>query len=105
MAGPSLRFLRVMRFAITGADLGAVLRRADLGDWPVPLGTPVLARPDSILMFRERRAGARAYVAFAGGIEVPRGGGIAVDGPCGRVWGAGRAGSQGKRPARGWTAS
>jgi KipI family sensor histidine kinase inhibitor len=71
MAGPSLRFLRVMRFAIEGADLGAVLRRADLGDWAVPLGTPVLARPGNVLIFGERRAGARASVAFAGGIEVP----------------------------------
>jgi KipI family sensor histidine kinase inhibitor len=75
MAGPSLRFLRVMRFAIAGADLGAVLRRADLGDWPVPLGTAVLARPDNVLTFTGRRAGARAYVAFAGGIEVPLVGG------------------------------
>ena len=75
MAGPTLRFLRVMRFAIDGADLGAVLRRADLGDWPVPLGTAVLARPDNMLLFTGRQAGARAYVAFAGGIEVPRVGG------------------------------
>jgi biotin-dependent carboxylase-like uncharacterized protein len=60
-----------MRFALTGADLGAVLRRADLGDWPVPLGTPVLARPDNVHLFQERRAGARASVAFAGGLEVP----------------------------------
>ncbi len=71
VTGPSLRFLRVMRFAITGADLGAVLRRADLGDWPVPLGAPVLARPDNVLIFTERRAGARAYLAFAGGLDVP----------------------------------
>ncbi len=75
MAGPSLRFLRVMRFAIAGGDLGAVLRRADLGDWPVPLGTAVLARPDNVLVFTGRRSGARAAIAFAGGIEVPRVGG------------------------------
>jgi KipI family sensor histidine kinase inhibitor len=75
LVGPSLRFLRVMRFAIAGADLGAVLRRADLGDWPVPLGTAVLARPDNVLLFTGRRAGARAVIAFAGGIEVPRVGG------------------------------
>jgi biotin-dependent carboxylase-like uncharacterized protein len=75
MAGPSLRFLRVMRFAIAGGDLGAVLRRSDLGDWPVPLGTAVLARPDNVLVFRGRRSGARASVAVAGGIEVPLVGG------------------------------
>jgi KipI family sensor histidine kinase inhibitor len=71
VTGPSLRFLRVMRFAITGADLGAFLRRADMGDWPVPLGTPVLARPGNVLLFAGRRAGARACLAFAGGLEVP----------------------------------
>src|SRR6185503_12041885 len=32
VSGPGLRFLASCRFAITGADLGAVLQRADLGD-------------------------------------------------------------------------
>ena len=70
-AGPTLRFLATTRFALTGADLGAVLERADLGTWTVPLGRVVVARAGNVLMLRERRAGLRAYVAFAGGIDVP----------------------------------
>jgi KipI family sensor histidine kinase inhibitor len=70
-AGPTLRFLATTRFALTGADLGAVLERADLGTWPVPLGRAVVARPGNILSLRERRVGLRAYLAFAGGLDVP----------------------------------
>jgi KipI family sensor histidine kinase inhibitor len=71
LIGPALRFLRSTRVAITGADLGAVLERADLGAWPVPLGRSFLARPDNVLRFLGRRSGCRAYVAFEGGLEVP----------------------------------
>jgi len=71
VAGPTLRFLRPVHFAVGGADLGAVLRRADLGDWPVPLATRVLARPGNVLTFAGRRIGCRAYVALEGGIDVP----------------------------------
>ena len=70
-AGPTLRFLAPTRFAVTGADLGAVLERSDLGTWAVPLGVAVVARPGNLLSMRERRAGLRAYVALAGGIDVP----------------------------------
>jgi KipI family sensor histidine kinase inhibitor len=71
VAGPTLRFLAPVRFAVAGADLGAVLVRSDLGDWPVPIGTAVLARAGNVLAFRERRSGCRAYVALAGGLDVP----------------------------------
>jgi len=71
LLGPTLRFLRAARVAITGADLGAILERADLGASLAPLGQPFLARPHDVLRFRGRRSGCRAYVAFAGGIEVP----------------------------------
>lgn len=71
VAGPALEFLAPVRFAVAGADLGAVLERADLGAWPVPLGARVLARPGNVLRFTGRRAGCRAYVALEGGIEVP----------------------------------
>jgi KipI family sensor histidine kinase inhibitor len=70
LAGPTLRFRSAATFAITGADLGAVLERADLGTWEVPLGVRVLARPGNVLSFHGRRWGCRAYVALAGGIEV-----------------------------------
>ena len=71
VVGPTLRFLRPLRFALAGADLGAVLERADLGDWPVPDGTSVLARPGNVLRFHGRVHGCRAYIALAGGVDVP----------------------------------
>ena len=71
MTGPALAFLAPLRFAVTGADLGAVLERADLGAWPVPRGACVLARPGNVLRFAGRRSGCRAYVALQGGIDVP----------------------------------
>jgi KipI family sensor histidine kinase inhibitor len=71
LAGPRLRFLRTTRFAVAGADLGAVLWRSDLGRWVVPHGRSVVARPGNVLAFEGRRSGYRAYVAFAGGLAVP----------------------------------
>ena len=71
VAGPALAFLAPVRFALAGADLGAVLERADLGTWPVPPGASVLARPGNVLRFTGRRSGCRGYVALRGGIAVP----------------------------------
>ncbi len=72
VTGPALAFLAPLRFAVAGADLGAVLERADLGPWPVPFGASVLARPGNVLRFTGRRSGCRAYVALQGGIDVPQ---------------------------------
>ena len=71
VAGPRLRLLSTTHFALTGGDLSAVLHRDDLGAWPVPIGARVLARAGNVLAFGARRSGSRAYVAFAGGIDVP----------------------------------
>jgi KipI family sensor histidine kinase inhibitor len=71
IAGPTLRFLRPVRFAVSGADLGAVLEREDLGHWRVPGDTAVLARAGNVLRFTGRRSGCRAYLALAGGVDVP----------------------------------
>jgi KipI family sensor histidine kinase inhibitor len=71
VVGPALAFLAPVRFAVAGADLGAVLERSDLGSWPVPRGASVLARPGNVLRFAARRFGCRAYVAVRGGIDVP----------------------------------
>jgi KipI family sensor histidine kinase inhibitor len=71
VAGPVLRFLRPVRFALAGADLGAVLERSDLGAWPVPPAAAVLARPGNVLRFTGRVRGCRAYLALAGGLDVP----------------------------------
>jgi biotin-dependent carboxylase-like uncharacterized protein len=71
VAGPTLRILAGRHFAVTGADLGAVLHREDLGPWRVPLGVRVRARAGNVLAFGAPRHGCRAYVAVAGGFDVP----------------------------------
>jgi len=71
LAGPTLRFLAPVRFAVSGADLGAILERDDLGAWPVPRGAAILARPGNLLRFAGRREGCRATIALAGGVDVP----------------------------------
>jgi biotin-dependent carboxylase-like uncharacterized protein len=71
IGGPSLAALRTMVVAVTGGDLAAVVERSDLGRVPVPPWSSVLLRPGNVLRFEGRRAGARAYIAFAGGIDVP----------------------------------
>jgi KipI family sensor histidine kinase inhibitor len=71
ISGPTLRFLTTTRFAVVGADLGALLERSDLGAWPVPLGVSVLARAGNVLTFAGRRSGCRCCLAFAGGLDVP----------------------------------
>jgi biotin-dependent carboxylase-like uncharacterized protein len=70
IGGPSLAALRTMVVAVTGGDLGAVVERSDLGRVPVPPWSSVLLRPGNVLRFEGRRAGARAYIAFEGGIDV-----------------------------------
>lgn len=71
VTGPALRFLAPAWFTVTGADLGGVLHRADLGAWPVPVGVRVRAREGNVLVLEGRRHGFRAYVALGGGIDVP----------------------------------
>lgn len=67
LLGPELRIEQDTMIAIAGADLRAVVDGSD-----VPLHAPVPCRGGSVLRFGDRRSGARAYVAFDGGIEVPR---------------------------------
>jgi antagonist of KipI len=64
--GPSLRFNEAALIAICGADLSPhVAERA------VPHGRPVLLRKGSQLDFGRRQSGCRAYLAVAGGYQVP----------------------------------
>ena len=65
-SGPEIRIENGAVIAVTGADLGARSMRQD-----IPLHRPVRCRPGSVLRFGERRSGARAYIAFGGGIAVP----------------------------------
>jgi len=57
--------------SIGGADLGAVVERRDLGRWRPAPGSAFRLRPGNVLAFEGARSGARAYIAFAGGIDVP----------------------------------
>ncbi len=67
LAAPKLRFDQRTTLAIAGADLGAALDGAR-----VPHYTPVSCPPGAVLRFSRRAAGARAYIAADGGIDVPR---------------------------------
>ena len=64
LAGPELRIEEETRIAITGADLAPTVDGA-----ATLVGTAVTCRSGSVLRFGERRSGARAYVAFDGGID------------------------------------
>ena len=66
LLGPELRIEQPTRVAVAGADLAAMLDGA-------PMVPPCVmsARAGSVLRFGDRRSGARAYVAFDGGIDVP----------------------------------
>jgi KipI family sensor histidine kinase inhibitor len=65
LAGPELRLDADTVVAIGGADL-----EASLDGRRVPTDAPVRAPSHSVLRFGARRAGGRAYVAFAGGLAV-----------------------------------
>ncbi|HLO67908.1 MAG TPA: biotin-dependent carboxyltransferase family protein [Holophaga sp.] len=62
LAGPVLRFAVPTLAALCGADLSATLDGI-----PVPLWRPLWIRPGARLAFGAARAGARAYLAVAGG--------------------------------------
>ena len=66
ISGPELRIEHAARVAITGADL-----QASLDGKRTQVGQATDCHPGSVLRFGERRAGARAYVAFDGGVDVP----------------------------------
>ncbi len=65
MSGPTLRFARAARIAISGADIDASLDGLDLPGW-----RPIDLPPGSELRFGVCRRGARAYLAVAGGFDV-----------------------------------
>ncbi len=71
LLGPRVRFLRRVLVALGGADHRAALRLPNGMRWPVPVGTSLLAPAGSELTFGGPPTGMRAYLAFAGGIDVP----------------------------------
>jgi antagonist of KipI len=66
LIGPSLLFTDETLVAVTGADLEAAV-----GTTPIPLWHPALLPAGTTLHFGRALRGCRAYVAVAGGIDVP----------------------------------
>ena len=66
LIGPHVRFEAGAAFAVTGAEF-----RLTLDDVPVEMNRVVEAESGAILKFGERVRGARAYLAVAGGVDVP----------------------------------
>ncbi len=65
-AGPRLRFLRGAEFAVTGAEF-----ELSLDGEPVPGRTVIRAEEGQELRFGRLGRGFRAYLALAGGVDVP----------------------------------
>ena len=66
IAGPTLRATESCLIAVTGADLS--LR---VNNWPLPPWMSIFVRRGWLIEFGERKIGCRAYLAVAGGIDVP----------------------------------
>lgn len=64
--GPKLRFFAETRIAITGAD-----NHPQLNQKPLALWQTVRVQPGDILSFGHAAVGARTYITFAGGLDVP----------------------------------
>ena len=65
-SGFSVRFEQDMWIALTGGNLGPVM-----AGMPVPMWRPVFVRSGSVLAFQKPVSGFRAYLAAAGGMDVP----------------------------------
>ncbi len=66
MIGPDIRFESACLIAVCGGDLSAACDGT-----PIPLWRPVYVRQGARLTFGAARKGCRAYVAVAGGVDVP----------------------------------
>ena len=66
LLGPALRALADIRLALCGGDLSP-----SIDGFPVPLWKTFTLRESQTLISGRRRAGARAYLAVAGGFTVP----------------------------------
>lgn len=66
LMGPHLQFHQANCIAITGGDLGPTL-----DGQPIPNYRAILVQPGQILRFTAPKTGCRAFLAFAGGLDVP----------------------------------
>lgn len=87
--GPSVVIQADMEFALTGAEMSVTLNKA-----PVPQWTSVRAEAGDVLTIGMVTAGCRGYLAFGGGIDVPR-----VMGSC-STYAGGRLGGFKGRPLK-----
>src|SRR5699024_5228558 len=67
MFGTEIQFEKDHLIAITGGDL-----KPTINGEKAPMWQPVLIRKGQVLKFNSPLAGSRAYIAFAGGLRVPR---------------------------------
>lgn len=66
LAGPALRFTEDETVAVTGADMSPLLNGA-----PCPMNRALAIRAGDVLKLQPAKNGCRAYIAFAGGLDVP----------------------------------
>ena len=66
MMGPTIEFTEDNMVAVTGGDLGAAIDGV-----PMPQYEAVLVKAGQTLKFAGMKSGARAFIAFAGGLDVP----------------------------------
>ena len=66
LKGPAIEFTSDALIALTGADLSS-----KVADMSIPRGRAVAARRGSVLTYGRAVSGCRAYLAVAGGIDVP----------------------------------
>jgi len=66
MMGPWLRFDKANVIAVTGGDLGPTLDGK-----PIPNYQAVAVKAGQVLRFTAPKAGCRAFIAFAGGLDIP----------------------------------
>ena len=66
LSGPSLRFRSSAVIAVTGADLSPSINGSPIGAW----GSTAVQQGD-VLTFEGQESGTRAYLAVAGGLDVP----------------------------------
>ena len=94
--GPRLEVRQAAVVAVTGAPMGFTVNGQEAPAW-----TAVRVRPGDVLGFQMASAGCRAYLAVAGGIDVPLALGSRATYLRGRLGGlGGRALQKGDAPAR-----
>lgn len=67
LTGPDIEFSSSGAIAVCGADMGAAINGA-----PISMNTAIRVKPGDRLNFTGLKTGCRVYIAFAGGIDVPK---------------------------------